>query len=112
LQPHDVQTIEQILTKNLLLDFKLERAVARSDHANIDSTFRLHAADPLDLPRLEESEQQPLQAQAHLADLIEKYGAVVGLFEKPRTIPVGASETSSNMTEEFALEQRVWDQRS
>jgi hypothetical protein len=48
-----------------------------------------------------------LQSQAHFPDLVEKYRAAVGLFEKPWTIPVCASETPSDMTKELALEQGV-----
>ena len=71
------------------------RPVARSD------------ADLLKLSGLEKPQEETLHPQRHLADLVEKHGAAVGVFQLAGLVPVGAGETAFYVAEQLRLEQRL-----
>ena len=76
------------------------RPLARSD------------SDLLQLAGLEEAQQQPLHAQRHLADLVEKDRALVGELELAGLVAVGAGEAALDVTEQLRLQQRLGHARA
>ena len=63
------------------------------------------AAQPLELPLLEDAQQLGLQGQGQLADLVEEDGAAVRLFEAAHPGHHRAGEGAFLVTEQFALQQ-------
>ena len=64
-------------------------------------------ADRLDLARLEESQEQRLHPQAHLADFVEEQRAAVGHLQLAALVAVGAGEAALDVAEQLRLEQRL-----
>ena len=63
--------------------------------------------DLLQLSGLEEAQQQALHPHRHLADLVEKHRALVGVFELAGLVAVGAGEAALDVAEQLGLEQRL-----
>ena len=57
-------------------------------------------------PGLEESQQETLHAQRHLADFVEEDRAHVRGLELARLVAIGAGEAALHMAEQLGLEQR------
>src|SRR5262249_18614187 len=74
------------------------------DDADVDLLF-LRAADGTDSAFLQDAEELGLQAQRHLADLVEKQGPAVGELEEAFLIVLGAGERALLVAEELALEE-------
>ena len=72
-----------------------------------DPSFDTVGADALNFAGLGEAEQQRLHAERHLAELVEKQGAVVGHRREAWLVPVGAGKTAAHVTEKLRFEQRV-----
>ena len=111
-QVDHVEPVEQILPERPRRDVRREVAVRRGEHANVDAGVRAVGADALQLAGFEESKQRRLHAQAHLADLVEEHGAVVGRLEDAGLVPIGAGEAAPDVPEQLGLEQRVGDART
>ena len=88
---HDVQPVEQILTKATCCDLLLEILVRCSEDANVHSD-RLGPADSRDDVVLKHAEHLGLRGHAHVSDLIEEQRALVRLFELSGAIGDGAGE--------------------
>ena len=101
----DVETVEQILAERPLLDHVAQVAVGRGDHADVDDASAAIGADLLQLAGLEESQQQALHPQRHLADFVEEDRAHVGSFELSWLVAIGAGEAALHVTEQLGLEQ-------
>ena len=82
------------------------------DHADIDGDFLLVAAEALQAFVLEHPQQLHLGRRRHIADLIQKKRALVGLLEPPNAPRLGPGERAPFVTEQFALEQRLRDGRA
>jgi len=65
--------------------------------------------NPLDHPLLQNPQQFGLQAQGHLADLVEEDRAAGGKFQPTRGLAHGARESPAFVPEEFALQQILGD---
>src|SRR5690606_14926936 len=70
------EAIEEVLPERARLDFGSEIAVGRADDANIDLLF-FGGSDWSDCSFLQGSQEFRLQRQRHLADFVEKQGALV-----------------------------------
>jgi hypothetical protein len=79
-------------------------AVAGRQHADIDLD-RPAAADPVDLPLLDRPQQLRLQANIHLADLIEQQGAAMGFLELADPPRGRSGEGPLFMAEKLGLEE-------
>ena len=102
----DVQAVEQILAERPLLDHVAQVAIGRGDDAHVDDASAAVGADLLQLARFEESQQQALHPQRHLADFVEEDGAHVGRLELARLVAVGAGEAALHVAEQLGLEER------
>ena len=78
----DVEPVEQVLAELALLDLLLQVLVRRGDHADVHLDA-LVAADPLELPLLEDAEQLGLHGRRDVADLVEEDRPLVGQLEPP-----------------------------
>lgn len=76
--------MEKILTKEAATDSILEVLVSRCDHSHVDTDRRL-ATDAVKLAFGQHAQQARLQRRGHVADLVEKQRAAVGLFEATAT---------------------------
>src|SRR3546814_5421369 len=76
---HDVEAIEQILAEGALTDELAQVAVRRGDdpHVRLD---RRAAADGGVLALLQHTQQPRLGLERHVADLVEKQRAALGLL--------------------------------
>ena len=70
------------------------------------------AADALEAPVLEHAQHLGLQADRHLADLVEKQRAAVRDLELPGLAGVGAGERPLLVAEQLGLEQRLGNRRT
>ena len=75
-----IQPMQQVLAEVPRLHARLEILVGRRDHPHIDSHRRL-TAHSIELTLREHAQEPGLQRRGHVADLVEKQGAAVGLLE-------------------------------
>ena len=109
-QRHHIQAVIQVLAKQPLLDQAAQVVVGCGDNANVGLDRRT-AADGRVLTLLKHTKQAGLRFEGHVADLIEKQGAVLGLLESPRMTGAGTGESTFFVTEKFALDQLLRDRR-
>ncbi len=102
-----VQPVVQILPEGLGSDGIDQIAIGCGDDADVDPRFRPVGSDALNLTGLEESEEKPLHSRRGFADLVHEHRSAVRLFEDTGAIAKRAGETSSYVTEELGLEQRL-----
>ena len=107
----DAKAIEQVLAEVPRRHPFSEIAIGGGDHTHVDSA-RLCAAcvaHDLNLAILEKPQQHRLHARAHLPDLVEEERAAVGLLQLAQPIPVSAGEAAAHVTEEFRLQEVLWE---
>ncbi len=68
---------------------------------------RFRTADALNLAFLQNAQKLGLQRQRHLADLVQKNSAAVGLLEQSDARIDGSGEGSLGVAEEFGFEQMI-----
>ena len=86
---HHIEAVKEILPEGALLHpfFQVPVGGADDPHIGVDG---LIAAQPLKLPFLEKTQELDLEGRGKLADLVEKEGAAVGLFEPADPALAGA----------------------
>ena len=82
----------------------LEVAVRRGDDAHVDGHPAV-GAERLDHALLQHAKQLRLEADVHVADLVEEERALVGRLELADAIRVRAAEGAAHVAEELALEE-------
>ena len=106
-----VETPVQVRAKFSGGDLALQVAVGGGQDANVDSRGRLFA-DRVELAVLDEAQELGLDAQLHLADLVEEDGAAVGLREAARPRARRAGERPLGVAEQLGLDQVRGDGRA
>jgi hypothetical protein len=101
-----VQTVEQIFAEPSGLDFSHQIAIGRGDDAHVDAGVHAIGADALQFAGFEEPQQDCLHARAHLADFVEKDGAVGRRLEDAGLVADCVGEAAAHVAEELGLEQR------
>src|SRR5690242_4149727 len=105
---YDVQPIVEILAKSPGRNFAFQGLIRRGNHPHINGNgFR--AANPRDHVVLQHAKDFRLCRQAHVAYLIQKERALVGLLELSRAISNSAGEGAFHVAEELALDQLAGD---
>jgi hypothetical protein len=104
---NDVEPVVEILSELALVDQMTEGPVGRRNHPHVDDRPRSFGADLLELAGLEETQQQPLHPQRHLADFIHEHSALVRHFELARLVTIGPGEAALDVTEQLRLEERL-----
>ena len=103
-----VQPVVEILAEIAGRDALAQVPVGGADDPHVDAIGgAVVGADRLDFARLQESQQQRLHPQRHLADLVEEQRALVGLLEEARLVAIGVGEAAFDVAEELRLEQRI-----
>src|SRR5690554_5011900 len=105
---HDVEPVVEILAEGPLFDHFGKIAMGRRDDPNIDrlGTIGAHA---LHHPLLERTKKLHLKVEGHLAQLVEKERAALGLLKTTGARCHCAGEGALNVTEEFGLEEVFGD---
>ena len=100
----DVEAIVEILAKLAGCDRVLEILICRCNDSNVnfDDGF---AADPRELPILQNMEDLGLEGRVEIADLVEKNRAMIGRFELANLQLVRAGEGPALVPEQLALEK-------
>ena len=102
----DTQPIEQIGAKTAGGRQFRQRAVGGGDQPEIGAS-QPGLAHPPEFPLLERPQQEPLPPRRQFSDLIQKQGATVRGFQKPRAGGIRAGKRSPGMSEELGLQQFV-----
>ena len=103
----DFEAIEEILSEPPLVHVLREVAIRGRDDSRIELPLAIFA-DASDLVLLERAKELHLQGQRHLADLVEEQCALVGCLEQTGTVLDRAGERAARVTEQLALEERLW----
>ena len=106
----DVEAVEQILAKLAIGDPLLQILVGGRDDPYIH-LHRLVASDSIELAIGQDTQQPGLHIQRHVADLVEKQGAAVGLLEAAMADVVGAGESPLLVTEQLGFDEIFGDGR-
>ena len=88
-QGKDEDAVEQVLPEFSVAHERLEIVMSGDDHPHIHGN-RAVAADALDFTLLKHAQQFRLHGERHVADLIEKDGAVLRLLELAEMPRAGA----------------------
>ena len=104
LDANHVEPVQQVLAEMPGLHARLEILVGRRDHPHVDLDRRL-AADPVELAFGQHAQQPRLQRGRHVADLVEKQRAAIGLLEAAAAQRIGAGERALLVAEQLGLEQ-------
>ena len=103
----DVDAIKQIFAKQALRDEVAQALVRRGNDPHVDGLAFAKRADLLQLAGLEESQQETLHPQRHLADFIQEHGAAVSHFEFAGLVAERAGEAPLHVPEQLGLEERL-----
>ncbi len=102
----DVQPVVEIFAKPPGGDVAGDVPVGRRQHAHVDLDGLL-AADPLELPLLQDAQELELQPRRDVADLVEEQRPLVGQLESPELALDGARERPPLVAEQLRLQQRL-----
>ena len=100
-----VEAVEEVLAEAAGCGQRLQVLVGGGDDAHVGVDRRV-AAHALELLFLQHAEQLGLASPGHVADLVEKERAAVGLLELADAAAVGAGERAPLVAEELAFQQR------
>ena len=107
----DVQTEVEVLTEPTLADLERKVAVGGRNHPDVNP-YRRHAANPLELAFLQDTQDLGLRLETHVADLVEQNRAAVGELELPYLALVRASERAPLVAEQLTFQQRLRDRHT
>jgi hypothetical protein len=102
----DVQAVKQVFPKRAALASRPEIDVRGNDIPHVH-VHVAHAADPHDLPFLEDPQDLGLEQGRNIADLVKKYGAPVRLFQEALFRVLRPGERALLVPEELRLKERV-----
>lgn len=105
---NDLDPVVKIGAKGPLFDCSLQIFVGRGDDAGIDRGLS-RASQPHDDLSLEEPEKLRLGGRAQFADLVEKKGPLIGLFDLSFLGGLSPGEGPFFMSEQLAFDQIEWD---
>ena len=102
--PHDVETVEQIASKQSLGDFALEVPIGGGDDPRVDPQ-RSRSAHTFEFLLFEHPQQLALEPERHLADLVEQERASISQLEATGPGFRGPGEGAPFVSEQLALDQ-------
>src|SRR5439155_9877412 len=109
-QRHYVEAEKEVLAKEALLDEDAQILVGRRDDAHVGLDRRA-AADGRVLALLQDAQEPRLRLHRHVADLVEKERAALGLLETAGAAGVGAGEGALLVAEQFGFDEIARDRR-
>ena len=101
---HHVEPVKQVFAEQPGGNHRRQVLVGRSDDPHIHRNLGA-PANPADLPRLQRAQQAGLRLQRHIANLIEKQRAAMGLLKFAGVARDGAGERALLMPEQLAFDQ-------
>src|SRR5712692_2206077 len=104
----DIQAVEEVSAKLLVLNHGGQIAVRRSDQTGVGAKCTC-ASQSLELPLLKDPQELRLQLERNLPDLVQKHRSLMCQFEAPDALRDGSSKSASFVTKEFAFEEPGWD---
>src|SRR5579863_2018965 len=107
-QREDVDPVEEVAAKRVLLDEVFQIAVSGDHYANIDLN-RFIAADALNFAFFQHAKELCLHRDRHIADFVEEQRATIGLFKLAKVLCCGAGEGAFFVAEEFGFDKFGWD---
>ena len=107
----DLQPMVEVAAKRSRCDGILQVAVRGRKNPHVH-TVRGVGADAGDLPRLEHPQQFDLRRHRHVANLVEKQRATVGVFELADPVAGGIGERTPHMAEQFTLQNVLAERRA
>src|SRR5581483_3167387 len=96
--------MKQVLAEQPLFDTLFEVLMGGGDDADI-GLDRLVSADPIEMAVGEHTQQTRLQIRRHVADLVEKQRAALGLLESSAAHRLRSGEGAAFVPEQLGLEQ-------
>src|SRR3954471_6859511 len=96
----DVQAIEQIGPKRLRLDHLFEVPIGGRNHPRV-GLQRPRAAETLELPLLQHTQQLRLELERDFPNFVEEHGAVIRELEPADALRNGARERPFLVSEEL-----------
>ena len=106
-----VDAIEKIGAKSAGLDFLLQIAIGRADHARVHALFFM-VADAREMAVLQNVQQLRLQAPVELGDFVQEQRAALRHFHAAGFCGVRARESAFLESKQFAFEQRAGNRRA
>ena len=106
----DVDAVEQVLAERALGHHLRQVAIGGGDDADVGLDL-LGPAEPAEAALLQDAQQLDLHERRHLADLVEEDRALLGDFDQPLLVRVGAGERALHVAEELGVEQRLGQAR-
>ena len=100
---HDLKSEKQIAAKRAGLEGFLQLLIGGGHRAHVDAD-RGMATDAFERMPFQHAEEFRLGARAHLADLVEKDGAVVGGLKLADLLLRGAGECALLVAKQLALQ--------
>src|SRR5579862_2277841 len=101
---NDVEAIEEVLAEQAASDEFFELLVGRGDHAHV-YIGRLIGANRLEPLLLEHTQNLGLGTHTHVADFVEKQGAVISRSELADFVFAGAGKTTLGVPEELGFDE-------
>ncbi|MNF80821.1 hypothetical protein D3C84_630740 [compost metagenome] len=105
-----VQAVEQVLSELARVHQGFQVLVGGGDDAHVHLD-RYMAADPVELTIGQYAQQPGLRVGGHIADLVEKQRAAIGLFEAPAAQVGSTGERAFFVAEQLGLHQVLGNRR-
>ena len=100
--------MKQILTEQAFTHPNFQILVRRGNHPHVDLDRRM-PAHPIELAVGQHPQQAGLHLRRHIADLVQKQGAAIGLLEAAASLCRRAGEGATLMAEQFGFQQVLGD---
>lgn len=109
-QADHIETMEQVLPEQALLDALFERLVGGRDDAHIHA-HRLRPAHAVETALGQHAQQAGLQLDRHIADLVEEQRAAMRLLEASAPQRIGSGEGATLVPKQLGLQQVARNRR-
>ena len=109
---NDAKPIKEILTELTGGDPLREASIRGGDDPDVCPLGAFGRADALQLPALQEAEEQRLHPQAHFRNFVQEQRAAVSHFERSTTFAVGSREAALLVAEQLRFEKRFRQARA
>ena len=103
-QADDVQAMEQVFTKRTVFNALLQILMRGSNHTDIGFDRRV-AAHAVEVTIAQHTQQAGLQIERHVANLIEKQRAAIGLLKAATSHGLRTGEGPALVAEQLAFQQ-------
>ena len=110
-QSQHVESIQQLLAKTPLADFRLQDAIGGREHPNVDPP-RLGLSDSSHLTFLQNSQELCLRSRRQLSDLVEQQATLIGRLEQAGAVLRRAGEGTADAAKQLRLEQFIGQRRA